>query len=165
MTEPMAAVRRRLDLLEAREDIRRLKHRYAYICDTGYDGEAFANLFTPEGIWESNTFGVVRGHREIRDFINRIGDTEYSWAIHYMTCLEVDLDESATVATGTWQLLQLCTRISSPEPEPVLATAIYRDDLVKTDDGWRFRKVSATFQHVTDMRSGWGPNLLPGLVK
>ena len=82
-----------------------------------------------------------------------------------MTCLEVDLDESVTVATGTWQLLQLCTRISSPEPEPVLATAIYHDDLVKTDDGWRFRKVSATFQHVTDMRSGWGPNLLPGLVK
>uniref|UniRef100_UPI003F58606C nuclear transport factor 2 family protein n=1 Tax=Mycolicibacterium obuense TaxID=1807 RepID=UPI003F58606C len=165
MTDTIDAMGERLARLEACEDIRRLKHRYAYICDTGYDGEAFANLFTPEGVWESNTFGLVHGHQEIRDFISRIGDTEFSWAVHYMTCLDIVLGCDATTATGTWQLLQLCTRISTGQAEPILATAIYQDQLVLTDGGWRFSTVSVTFHHVTDLRTGWGPHLLPGLAR
>jgi hypothetical protein len=42
MDEP---IERRLARLEDIEAIQRLKERYAYYCDNGYDADGFASLF------------------------------------------------------------------------------------------------------------------------
>lgn len=149
----VAELRRRVRRLETIEEIRGLKHRYAQACDNGYDGARFAELFTANGTWTSNTIGTVTGHAELAAFIDRAGVTEFSWAIHYMTCMGIDLAPDATRAHGTWQLLQLAT--SRDGAEPLLATAIYEDDLVHDGDGWKFETVRVRFHHVVDVRQGW----------
>ncbi|MFI7166350.1 nuclear transport factor 2 family protein [Rhodococcus erythropolis] len=163
MTDNEQTIHQRLARLEALEEIRRLKNRYADVCDNGYDGSAFAELFTIDGVWESNTFGTITGREDLRAFIDKIGDEEFSWAIHFMRCLDVVVSQEVATACGTWQLLQLSTRKAAEESEPIIATAIYRDELVRTDSGWKFSKVSVTFHHVADFRQGWGPSVLPGI--
>jgi len=51
---------RRVRVLEAIEDIKRLKHRYCAICDDHYDADAWAGLFTEDAVWDGGTRGVNR---------------------------------------------------------------------------------------------------------
>jgi SnoaL-like domain len=50
---------RRLQVLEDAEAIRNLKAHYAALCDSQYDADGIATLFTEDALWESA--GRVRG--------------------------------------------------------------------------------------------------------
>ncbi|MCW4354684.1 nuclear transport factor 2 family protein [Hoyosella sp. YIM 151337] len=156
------ALHERLRRLEATEEIRRLKHRYAEICDNGYKGDDFAELFTPDGVWVSNTFGTVRGRRELSAFISQIGEQHFTWAMHYMNCLNIDLSADCTRAHGTWQLLQLATQRDARGAVPILAAATYHDELIHDGTRWKFDKVTAQFHQVVDIRHGWTDPPLEG---
>ena len=45
---------RRIARVEDVTAIERVMALYAKACDTGYDHELFASLFTADGVWESN---------------------------------------------------------------------------------------------------------------
>ena len=44
---------KRLQTLEDIEAIRKLKFRYASLCDYGYQAEELATLFTEDAVWEA----------------------------------------------------------------------------------------------------------------
>ena len=50
-------VSQRLARLEAVENIRRLKHKYCWYCDQGYDPDGIIGLFAKDGIWDGGPFG------------------------------------------------------------------------------------------------------------
>ena len=56
------SLERRLARLEAAEEIRQLKARYAEVCDTGYEPERMVPLFTADAVWDGGErFGADRG--------------------------------------------------------------------------------------------------------
>src|ERR1700751_1035173 len=61
-------VERRLQVLEDAEGIRNLKARYAAVCDSQYDADGIAMLFTEDALLGKPRPGPVRragGHREL----------------------------------------------------------------------------------------------------
>ena len=48
-----AEMMKRLQTLEDIEAIRKLKFRYASLCDYGYQAEELATLFTEDAVWEA----------------------------------------------------------------------------------------------------------------
>ena len=75
-------IERRLRVLEDAEAIRNLKARYAEFCDSQYDADGIAMLFTEDALWESPGLGRFEGRQAIRNFF-RGASAIFSFAIHY----------------------------------------------------------------------------------
>ena len=152
------AIEERIARIEDVDAIIRLKHQYARYCDEGYDADGFASLFTEDGLWESNAFGVYHGRDEIHAFIQGLGKDTIHWALHYMTNPVIDLADDGESAQGTWLLLELATMAAvdgSGDPDAVLITANYDDEFVRVDGEWRFKSVKAHFHQVSNLDQGW----------
>jgi SnoaL-like domain len=70
----MPTLEERVQRLEDIEDIRRLKIRYAGLCDAQYDLDGLASLFTDDAVWDGGSdFGVYQGKQAIQaDAISRL---------------------------------------------------------------------------------------------
>lgn len=84
--------------LETRERLKALKYEYIHALDLS-DTDRFVSLFTEDAVFEASSYGTVKGHDGIREFINyRANDNR---AYHHMATnpwLTVDDD----TATGRW---------------------------------------------------------------
>lgn len=116
--------------------IRELISRYCFLIDrvTEQDADAFAAMFTEDGVWNSATIGKrVEGRSQLRDFISQVysGDAIYRHLIAN-TIIAVSGDRAtarsyvhvSNLATGT----PVCFMI-----------AFYDDELVKQNGTWLFK--------------------------
>jgi hypothetical protein len=148
---------KRLARIEDIEAIKKLKARYAYYCDHGYDADGFVSLFVEDAVWESNAFGTYRGRDEIYRFISTIGK-QIVWALHYMICPVVEVASDGRMAKGTWYLLELATMVGTKNPtarDAVIITGNYEDTFVKQGGEWRFKSVKVHFHQVSNLDQGW----------
>jgi hypothetical protein len=154
--EAMASdLERRVAKLEAVEDIRRLKARYAADCDDGYDPSRLAALFTADAIWDAGPmFGRHVGSEEIYRFFDGVSRT-LTWASHLMIDPSIDVADSLVDATGTWYLLQPATMSHGGEQKAVWISGFYRDTYRKEDDTWRFAQVTLDVHYVSPHDEGW----------
>ncbi len=147
----MASQEERVQLLEDIEDIRRLKIDYAGVCDTGYDGDKLAAMFTEDAIWDGgDTFGVHRGRAAIRDLFNEIS-SDITFALHYMIGHTIDVDSSGTKATGKWYLWEPMTY----KGQAVLGAITYDDEYEKVDGRWYFSRMNVQIHFLTPYDKGW----------
>jgi hypothetical protein len=116
------------------ECIKQLKHRYCAFADQNYDPDGIANLFVEDGIWDGGPFGRHEGRRSIHAFFSGVGKV-ITFVDHYATnpIIEVDGD----TATGRWDLWAPIVR--EPGPAAYWIMGKYREEYVRTADGWRFR--------------------------
>lgn len=147
----MNPLERRVWALEAQLRVAELKAEYLALCDSGYDGEAIAQLFTEDASWASNTYPEARGRDQIADFMTRIGTSVFSWANHFTSNPRIAVDVDGGTATGRWSLLQL----AAEDARSVVAVGDYRDRF-RCDDGvWRFSAIRLDLTFVGDVRQGW----------
>ncbi|MGH3501434.1 MAG: nuclear transport factor 2 family protein [Nocardioidaceae bacterium] len=149
---------RRIARLEDIEAIKNLKAQYALYCDNGYDADGVVSLFTEDATWESNAFGSYEGKQAIHDFLTGLADESIKWALHYVISPVVEVAEDGSSAHGRWYLLELGTLVGLDDPstrDPVIMTANYEDDFVKTDGAWKFTRVNARFHQVSNLADGW----------
>ncbi|MDX1383576.1 MAG: nuclear transport factor 2 family protein [Thermoanaerobaculia bacterium] len=146
MSDLEARVRR----LEDVEAIRRLKARYCFACDAGYDVEALAELFTEDAVWDGGALGVAEGREAIRRFFERAPQA-MSFAVHMVTNPLIEID--GDTATGAWYLLQAATH--APSESAVWGSARYDEEYVRTETGWKFRRLRLTSHFWTPYGSGW----------
>src|SRR5204862_1792614 len=97
---------RRLQALEDAEAIRKLKARYAALCDNQYDADGIASLFTEDALWESPTLGRFEGREAIRNFFRGASEI-FSFAIHYS--LNGHIEVEGDTARARWYLFMPCT--------------------------------------------------------
>jgi hypothetical protein len=148
---------RRVERLEDNEAIKRLKARYAAICDAGYDPDRLAQLFVEDGIWEGGAFGTHQGRDEIRAFFAGISSS-FVWALHYVICPNVLVAADGATAQGSWYIWEPVTMTRTDDPsmtDAVLLMAQYDDDFVKVDGEWFFQTLRANIHHVSDLDKGW----------
>jgi uncharacterized protein (TIGR02246 family) len=121
--------------------IRDLMSRYCFLVDKvpGHDADAFAALFTEDGVWNSTSIDKrVVGREQLRDFMVGVynGDAIYR---HLITNAIISIDGDRATARSYVHVSNLVTGT------PVcFMIACYDDDLVKQNGKWLFkvRKVS-----------------------
>jgi hypothetical protein len=150
-----SALEKRVKLIEDIEEITKLKARYCNYVDGGWDRpthdyDGVASLFVEEGVWEAIPTIHAETREGIREYFKRAQDI--SLAFHRITnpIIEVDGDK----ATGNWHVLVALTH---PNGKAVWIGGIYNDEFARTDEGWKFQKLSFTFALNVPYEKGWGP--------
>lgn len=148
---------RRIARIEATEEIKRLKARYAQASDSDYDWRSFQDLFTADGVWHSNAFGTYEGREAVGGFMKAIADTgSIGFAHHSMIPQWIDIAEDGLTAHGRWYLIEFATMPDADGVDrAVIITCIYEDDFRLEEGRWLIAKVDARFQFVSDWDKGW----------
>jgi hypothetical protein len=118
-------------------EIEQLYARYNYGSDTGADdGYLYARTFTPDGAVVIMPNRTITGHKNLADFIRR--DDKGPTTIHHFTS-NLLVEPSPDGATGSIYLL-LANIGANGQPSTVTGGGVYHDNLVRTAEGWRFKK-------------------------
>ena len=115
-------------------EIQQLYVKYAHTIDLG-DAEGWADTFTPDGV-----FANAQGRDELIEFAAGIysrGGTTRHWNS------QVLITPTAEGADGSCYLLMVDT---NTQPPNITVSGIYRDKIVKTANGWRFKSRDATIE-------------------
>ncbi len=110
-------------------DIQQLYARYNWTLDAG-DAEGYASTFTPDGVFNNNA-----GHDAIVKFANTFHAGLGAHVRHWNTNLMIL--PSAEGASGQVYLVLVDF---GTKPATIATSASYSDELVKTAQGWRFKK-------------------------
>ncbi len=129
-----------------RAEILDLYGRYAHLWDAG-EAEAWADLFTTDGIWERVApSGSVEElaeavHIEGRDglvqFCNTLFEIEQGQVRHWATNHVIDGDSREATAKVYAMIVDL--RDGAPT---ISVTGLFTDELCNEGNGWRFRRRS-----------------------
>jgi hypothetical protein len=122
--------------LEDYYEIQKLYYIYAYSIDAG-QGDVFASTFVPDGEF-THGFGpgqanVDRSPAKGFEALKRTGSI--SGTRHFVANLVITPTREG--AKGSCYLLMYTARTTPPS---FVETAIYEDTLVKTSQGWKFKK-------------------------
>ena len=124
------------------EEIRQLYARYAVAADTNIDdGEMIAQLFTEDGVLND-----YRGYEELKAASKsvdrfRVENGIENTPTHYVTNLVIEPTAEGAMGVAYdfgWAV------------EDALSRGVYHDQLVKTPEGWRFKKRTHTSGHFSD---------------
>jgi len=110
-------------------DIQQLYARYNWSLDAG-DAEAYASTFTPDGTFNNNV-----GHDAIVKFANTFHGGLGAHVKHWNTNLMI-----TPTAEGASGQVYLVLVDFATKPATIATSASYSDELVKTAQGWRFKK-------------------------
>ena len=147
----MPTLEERVQRLEDIEAIRRLKIRYARLCDAQYDPEGLAALFTDDAVWDGGSdFGVYQGKQAIRAFFAGVSK-QITFALHYMIGHAIDIAPSGNEASGIWYLCVPATMSG----RAVWLAATYDDRYRKVGGQWLFSQVKVTVAFMTPYETGW----------
>lgn len=143
----------RIARLEAIEEIRSLKARYAKACDNGYQPKDMVPLFTRDAVWRDTTgrFGTHEGIDAICAFFEGVSDS-ITWAGHYIILPDIEVDADLRSAKGTWYLWQPCTI----DGEAIWMAATYYDEYRKEEgEPWKMSRLDLSLDWVTSFEEGW----------
>ncbi|HEV8315761.1 MAG TPA: nuclear transport factor 2 family protein [Vicinamibacterales bacterium] len=116
-------------------EIQQLYARYNHTIDSGVDeGMGWARTFTADGEFPP---GKVTGHKALAEFAKGF-HTKTPTLRHWNTNLMI-MPSPGGGASGSVYLL-LVDAGGEGKPPTIRTAATYVDDLVKTSEGWRFKK-------------------------
>jgi hypothetical protein len=110
-------------------DIQQLYAKYNWTLDAG-DAEGYASTFTPDGVFNNNV-----GHDAIVKFAETFHGGMGARVRHWNTNLLI-----LPTPEGAHGQVYLVLVDFSTKPATIVTSASYSDDLVKTAQGWRFKK-------------------------
>ena len=110
-------------------EIQQLYAKYNWTIDAG-DSEGYASTFTPDGVFNTNV-----GHDAIVKFADGFHAGLGAHVRHWNTNLLI-----LPTPTGASGQVYLVLVDFGTKPASIAASASYTDELVKTAQGWRFKK-------------------------
>ena len=116
-------------------EIQQLYARYSHTIDSAQE-EAWADTFTPDGVW-SQGFLIYRGRDQLAAFA-RTSFKLYGGYRHIQTNILFG-PEDGKIKGSSYFMFIVLGGWEWGKPATIAGTARYRDELVKTDKGWRFK--------------------------
>ena len=110
-------------------EIQQLYAKYNWTLDAG-DAEGYASTFTPDGVFNNNA-----GHDAIVKFANTFHAGLGAHVHHWNTNLMI----TPTPEGASGQVYLVLVDFAN-KPATIATSATYSDELVKTAQGWRFKK-------------------------
>lgn len=143
---------RRIQVLEDLEKIKKLKAKYAHVCDVrdgvGYPKE-LAKLFTENAVWEAEGFGRYEGRAAIEKFFE--GSNFFSFTVHYFMQPIIEID-SEKHAHGRWDMWCPAT---SADGRAIWGSAVEEDKYEKVNGEWLISEIKVTVIFMTPYEEGW----------
>jgi hypothetical protein len=161
LAEELAALRARVEALEAADAIRSLKARYAELVDARYEAggplpperlaplaERIAALFTEDALWHAGgRLGVCRGRDEIRA---RMAEPTLRFSRHYFVNPAIEVDGAR--ARARWELLAPCTL---RDGRPAWMAGAEDDEYARVDGLWLHSSMKLTVHFLAPHADGW----------
>ena len=146
----MSNLEARIQRLEDIEAIRALKGRYCNLADRGFNGaghddEAFASLFTEDGVFEGSA-GPLQGREAIRERARSF----HPLSMHLVMNPEIEVDGDH--ATAQWAAY---VPTSTADAQALVVAGRYDERLRRTPDGWRYEHVKFTAAFRAPYEDGW----------
>lgn len=137
-------LRKKVEALEAIENIKRLKARYLNACDQ-QKPEDVRNCFVDGEIMiDMDYFGHCTHRDEFVDGIFiPLGCHDHVLDMHQCTNPEITIIDDR-LATGLWSLNY--RNINTKEQTITLLSALYHDEYLKTDLGWKILKFRTEYK-------------------
>jgi hypothetical protein len=156
MNQPKSLEEKIQELLDIAE-ITRLKARYCFGCDgvpssdvthnRQVDYELVASLFTEDA--ELDGVGRCRGREAIGEYYR--GIQRLPLAIH---CVATPLIEvNGDTATGKWH--GIIPLITADDKAAAWLVGVYKDEFVRTPEGWKIKKLGFTPHFLTPAGESW----------
>lgn len=125
--------------------IQKTLNTYSYNASTG-DLEAMVATFAPDGVWEVPGAGIIcTGHDEILAAASGItGSIDYMVQMNSPAIIDVDGD-TATAHS----IIRECGKYTGRDT-CLEVLGLYDDELVRTADGWRFKRRKFTTRDMHD---------------
>jgi ketosteroid isomerase-like protein len=156
LLERITLLEQRLRQVEDVQAIANLKATYIDGADGGWswggtanDGEAVAPLFAADGSWYSDSQGLVTGPDNIRKVWASFTRT-LPFAYHRITNPKIVV--AGDQATGEWHLEMIGTDRNNVSQR---AIGVYNDEFVRTEQGWRFKRVRARIVFLGPNSKDW----------
>ena len=111
-------------------EIQQLYAKYNWTIDAG-DGEGYASTYTPDGVFNTTTVG----HDALAKFAGTFHSGLGSHVRHWNTNLMI-----LPTPEGASGQVYLVLVDFGTKPATIATSAAYSDELVKTAQGWRFKK-------------------------
>ena len=167
LEERIAALERRLAVLEAVEEIRRLKSRYADLVDDRYARGAprgpeeladrarrIAELFTEDAVWDGGpALGICRGRSEVE---RRMAQPTLLFSWHYFVKPHIEVEGER--AHGRWDLLAPCT---TSDGRPHWMAGVEDDAYRKVDGVWLHAAMKLRVVFLAPHDTGWSLGAKP----
>jgi hypothetical protein len=146
----------RIQLIEDREEIVRLRARYTLLNDGGWGGtgthhdiDGLMELFTPNAVWDGTPYlPRAEGHDAIR---NVMTDFEaIPFVIHNVMNPIIDVD--GDTAKGDWHAIIVGTDMDGGA---VWVFGKYEEDYVRLNGKWQFHHVRFVTAAMCTYEEGW----------
>lgn len=145
----------RVQALEDREEIIKLKARYVNYNDGGWKGpthtnpQAIADMFVEDGVWDgSPNAPYAKGKKEIKELFETFGAVPF--IVHYVTNPLIEVD--GNYATGHWHALVTMT---VPGNQALWNLGLYIEEYVRTEAGWKFKTLRFETASTSPYELGW----------
>lgn len=147
----MTDLETRIARLEAKDDIRALKMRYARWCDRGWPPGDIDDVFVADGSWDGgDLFGRYVGKDEMLQAFGEFAKA-VTWSLHYIGSGDITLADDLRSAESTWYIWQPLTM----NGRALWHIGHYRDQHVQTPDGWRIKELVLHVEAFTPIERGW----------
>jgi acetyl esterase/lipase len=155
---------RRLDRIEAYEELENLESAYGYYLDKNLWND-LADLFARDGSMELAQRGVYRGQEHVRDFLFKVfgrgqeGPVAGRLGNHLQLQPVIDVAADGQTAKIRIRMLQQMTLGSRAS----LGGAVYENEAVKEDGVWRFKTVHTYNTFTAGYEGGWAKSASRGM--
>ncbi len=155
-----ATLEQRIGILEDIESIKKLKASYCYLADAGMQDanlmEDFADLFVPD-IWVDFEFlGTYHGKESVVAFYRNQVAALLSYSAHMVTNPRIEV--KGDLAEGDWYVIVPLTVRDTGQAAWLQAR--YQEQYQKIDGYWKWRSITARFDHITPFDQGWSKTRL-----
>ena len=117
-----------------RVEILDLLSRYNQAADLDGNGDAFANTFTDDGIFESSSGEyVARGRQQLADMVKPNAIRDHGTR-HWISNVAINVDGDR----ATMRAYLMALRISIDGACTISSTGVYHDQLRRVDGEWKF---------------------------
>ena len=175
LTQEVLQLKRRLDVLEAEADIRRIQARYMFLCDTPCPEpvaddaeriEKILELYSEDAIWEGvgsyyeGQFGQAVGKQAIREhfqaFWGQKKDPELLLNVHYLTSEQIHVNPACDHADGQWVH---CQPWIFGDGSSLLRSSRLNNLFKKVDGVWKIARTRTENVFVAPLTTGWVSNV------
>ncbi len=152
------ALARRVQVLEDKDDIRRLKATYCELCDNGLDKEDVLNELLGHfindakldfGMGEGSTFEGLDG---LKLFFGQVVPGSVSFSMHMVHNSIIDID--GDTAKGRYYFEAPTTNAVSKDAQWMAGR--YIEEYVRVDNVWKYKSICVEWNYVASYKEGWG---------
>jgi hypothetical protein len=146
---------KKVELLEAVEEIKTLKASYCYLADAAYQNPSkwneLTDHFCDDGWVDFGEHGRFEGKEAVRRFFTQTAHNFVSYAAHMVSNPIITV--AGTTAHGSWYLHCPCTDRSTGAA--LWINGRYEDEFVRQDGKWMWMSITFISRFAAPFDTGW----------